>query len=114
MHRRAAAALLVAWVALACSPPPPPPAPAAQPPGGSQSAAPIAIRAAYTSIAANQAPWWVAQDAGYFREQGLNVNLSHIDSGATLLAALHNDEIQFTASGGPALVVGHLQGLETV
>lgn len=78
------------------------------------TARPLAAKAAFTSISFNQAPWWVAQEAGYFREQGLDVELSHVDSGATLLAALKNGELHFTASGGPALVLGHIQGLETV
>jgi NitT/TauT family transport system substrate-binding protein len=101
----------------ASSGPPAAPAAAGAPTTGAEGAAParpIAAKAAFTSISFNQAPWWVAQEAGYFQQQGLDVDLSHVDSGATLLAALRNGELHFTASGGPALVLGHIQGLETV
>jgi len=117
-----AAALLAASLALACSAgpggtgrAPAPPTVAAEAGAPASGAAPLVpVRAAYSSIASNQAPWWVALEAGYFREQGLDVELSHIDAGATLLAALRNGELQIAASGGPALVLGYVQGLETM
>jgi NitT/TauT family transport system substrate-binding protein len=94
---------------------PAPPTVAAEAGAPASGAAPLVhVRAAYSSIASNQAPWWVALEAGYFREQGLDVELSHIDAGATLLAALRNGELQIAASGGPALVLGYVQGLETM
>jgi ABC-type nitrate/sulfonate/bicarbonate transport system substrate-binding protein len=74
----------------------------------------ISARSAYTTLAASASPWWVAQDGGYFREQGLDVDLKFVDGGAVLLAALQNGEIDVTFSGGAALVLGYLQGLETV
>jgi len=87
----------------------------------SASAAPTAppalepARIVYTTIAAAQAPFWIAEEAGYFREQGLDVPpLQRVEPGATLLAALHNGEVDFVAAGGPSLVLGYLQGLETM
>ncbi|HLH26196.1 MAG TPA: ABC transporter substrate-binding protein [Chloroflexota bacterium] len=71
-------------------------------------------RSGYTTIAAAAAPWWVALEAGYFREQGLDVELVHLDAGAPLLAALTNGELDVTFSGAPTLVLGTLQGLDTV
>jgi NitT/TauT family transport system substrate-binding protein len=56
----------------------------------------------------------VALEGGYFREQGLDVELTHIDAGAALLAAMHNGELDITGGGGPTMVVGYLQGLETM
>jgi NitT/TauT family transport system substrate-binding protein len=81
------------------------------------SAAPAQVhksRSAYTTISAAAAPWWVALEAGYFREQGLDVELSHIDAGAPLLAALTNGELDFAFSGAPTVVLGYLTGLETM
>ncbi len=84
--------------------------------GPSASATPqvVKARSAYTTISAAAAPWWVALDGGYFREQGLDVDLVHIDAGAPLLAALSNGEIDITFAGGPSLVLGALQGFETM
>src|SRR4051794_13865045 len=96
----------------AVRPPPGTPAPASEAP-----AAPPALlksRSGYTTIAAAAAPWWVALEAGYFAEQGLDVELIHLDAGSPLLAALTNGELDVTFSGAPALVLGTLQGLDTV
>jgi ABC-type nitrate/sulfonate/bicarbonate transport system substrate-binding protein len=59
------------------------------------------------------APWWAAHEAGYFREQGLDVDLIHTDAGAPLLAALTNNELDLVSAGGTSLVLGNLQGIET-
>jgi len=56
----------------------------------------------------------MALEAGYFREQGLDVELQHIDPGAALAAALTNGELDVTFAAGPTLVLGYLQGLETI
>jgi hypothetical protein len=114
--------LLAALVLLACSPSPSgtdrssvsPPA-VAGPAGQSNSAeAPLKARSAYTSINAVCAPWWMALEAGYFREQGLDVELGHVDPGATLVAAMTNGELDITFAAGPTLVLGSLQGLDTI
>ncbi len=83
---------------------------------GGTSPAPqvVKARSAYTTISAAAAPWWVALDGGYFREQGLDVELLHVDAGAPLLAALSTGELDITFAGGPSLVVGVLQGFETM
>jgi NitT/TauT family transport system substrate-binding protein len=83
-------------------------------PAASTPAAPIKSRSGYTTIAAAAAPWWVALEGGYFREQGLDVDLIHLDAGSPLLAALTNGELDVTFSGAPTLVLGTLQGLDTV
>jgi NitT/TauT family transport system substrate-binding protein len=71
-------------------------------------------RSGFTTIAAAAAPWWVALEAGYFREQGLDVELIRVDAGSPLLAALANGELDVTFSGAPTLVLGTLQGLDIV
>jgi ABC-type nitrate/sulfonate/bicarbonate transport system substrate-binding protein len=107
------------------------PAPAAAAPASDRGAAPlpaaaaatdhaaappplIPARSAFTTLAVSAAPWWVAQDGEYFRQQGLDVDLKFVEGGAVLLAALQSGEIEVTASGGAALVLGYLQGLETI
>jgi NitT/TauT family transport system substrate-binding protein len=74
----------------------------------------IKARSAYTTTSAAAAPWWVALEAGYFLEQGLDVTLSHVDAGAALLAALYNGELDITFAGAPTFVLGYLQGMETM
>jgi NitT/TauT family transport system substrate-binding protein len=81
---------------------------------GSQAVPLIKARSAYTTTAATSNAWWLAVDGGYFREQGLDVELTHIDAGAALLAAMHNGELDVTGGGGPTMIVGYLQGLETM
>jgi NitT/TauT family transport system substrate-binding protein len=96
------------------------PAPPAAPPpaeasGGGSGAPPLrTVRSAYTTIASSTAPLWVAQEAGYFHAQGLDVSLVHIDAGAPLLAALSNGELDIVSAGGTSLVLGYLQGMETL
>ena len=60
-------------------------------------AAPLKARSAFTTVAASVSPFWVAQEGGYFREQGLDVELLHTDAGATLLAALTNGELDMVS-----------------
>src|SRR3954467_11730114 len=91
----------------------PPPAPAG-PPAPAPSAAPLPVRAAFTSFSASAAPWWMAVEGGYFREQGLDVELRQVAAGATLLAAMHAGELDLVFSGGPSLVLGYLEGLQTM
>src|SRR5919199_15111 len=88
--------------------------PSAAAPTATSAPAPLKARSAYTSINAVCAPWWMAQEAGYFREQGLDVDLVHIDPGASLAAAIHNGELDVTFAAGPTLVLGYLQGLDLV
>lgn len=82
--------------------------------GAPAPAALLPVRAAFTSFSASAAPWWMAQEGGYFRQQGLDVSLVQIAAGATLLAAMQNGEVEVTFAGGPSLVLGNLQGLETM
>lgn len=134
-RRRGLASFSLVALLLACGAParsgaPAGTAPAGAPGGGAASAAtpasvggapavsaptaPIRSRSGFTTISAAAAPWWMALEAGYFREQGLDVDLVHLDAGAPLLAALSNGELDVTFSGAPTLVVGTLQGLDTV
>jgi len=86
-------------------------------PGAAATATPSLVRArlAFTTISAVQAPFWIAYDEGYFREQGLEVpDMNRIEPGATLLAALLNGEVEYVAAGGPSLVLGTLQGMDTM
>jgi NitT/TauT family transport system substrate-binding protein len=87
------------------------PAAAAEP---RRPAAPLRVRSAYTTISAAVASFWAALEGGYFAEQGLDVDMIHVDAGAPLLAALSNNELDIASAGGTSLVLGNLQGLDAV
>ncbi|HLH22995.1 MAG TPA: ABC transporter substrate-binding protein [Chloroflexota bacterium] len=74
---------------------------------------PLSSHQGYTSVVITILPAWAAQEAGYFREQGLDVELSRVGGGAPMLAALQNGDLEVAYSGAPALVLGYVQGLET-
>lgn len=125
-HAPSALVLLVGLM-IACTAPSgsggaPAPPPAVAPASGAAPTAPAApaapaplvkSKAAYTTIAAGAAPWWMALEGGYLREQGLDVELLNIGAGATILAALRNGEIDVAGAGGSSFVAGYAQGLET-
>jgi ABC-type nitrate/sulfonate/bicarbonate transport system substrate-binding protein len=62
------------------------------------------IRIAYAAVAATQAPVWVALDQGFFRREGLDVEMMYIRSGPLVLAALLSGDIAFASVGGAAVL----------
>src|SRR5437764_600799 len=62
------------------------PATAGGPSGATQPL--VKTHSAYPTTSASSAPWWMALEGGYFREQGLDVDLQFIAGGVTLNAAL--------------------------
>jgi NitT/TauT family transport system substrate-binding protein len=123
-HQVTATGLLAALLLLACSPGPggagqgpvqpaaPAPAEARVEPSGPTP--PLRVHSAYTTVSAAVASFWAALDGGYFGEQGLDVELARVDAGAPLLAALSNNELDIVSAGGTSLVLGNLQGLDTL
>ena len=53
---------------------------------------------------ANMAPAWVALDAGYYREQGLDVELSYANGSLVGMAALLSGQIDVLEAAGTAVV----------
>lgn len=51
----------------------------------------------------SDAPWFVAQDLGFFKDEGLDVNLINLDSGAKVIAPLSKGQLDV---GSGALSVG--------
>ncbi|HLH23056.1 MAG TPA: ABC transporter substrate-binding protein [Chloroflexota bacterium] len=105
---------LLALVAACAGPAAPAAAPAAAPPaaapnaapapGGAGNAAPPApvehLRAAYTSLGMTQAFMWVAQDAGYYRDEGLDVELEYIPGSNVAIQGMMSGDLQFMIAGG--------------
>jgi len=68
------------------------------------------IRLAYSSISGAMASLWVAQDYGYFRRQGLDVQLLYIGGGSVVTQALIGGDVQFVRLGANAVVQASLRG----
>jgi NMT1/THI5 like len=69
-----------------------------------------AIRLAYSSISGAMASLWVAQDYGYFRHQGLDVQLLYIGGGSVATQALIGGDVQFVRLGANSVVQASLRG----
>ena len=84
------------------------------------SAAPAAdrplqkINVAFSSISGNMAPLWVTQDKGFFRKNGLDVQVILIESGTTTAQALVAGDISFATLAGPAVIQSNLRGADAV
>ncbi len=119
--------LVAASVALACVPAAGPPAggpragasaPPAAAPAGQAGPAPTAppppepVRVIYGALSGSQVPLWVAQDGGYFREHGLDVELYFIESGTAMAQALVAGEAPLAHVGAAAIVGAVAQGFD--
>jgi ABC-type nitrate/sulfonate/bicarbonate transport system substrate-binding protein/LysM repeat protein len=72
------------------------------------------INVAYSSISGNVSPLWVAQDKGFFRKYGLEVQAILIESGTTTAQALVAGDITFASVAGPAAIQSNLRGADIV
>src|SRR5262250_1502172 len=63
------------------------------------------IRIAYPSVAMPMAPWWIAQDKGIFRQEGLDAESMYIKGDSMNVQALLAGDIQ-AGYGGAAPVAG--------
>ncbi len=66
-------------------------APAAAP----TSASAVSLKVAYSTLNPDPLPLWVAQDAGFFKQNGLNVELVFVDGGTKTAQAMIAKDVQF-------------------
>jgi NitT/TauT family transport system substrate-binding protein len=120
-----ALSLALALLVVACAAPAAPakPAPAAPPaaPAAGASVAPTAVPAAplrltvnYSAINGAQAATWTAYEAGYFREQGLDVELTAVNNTSRVLQAMLAGEIDLSSLDPAAAVQASLEGADFV
>jgi len=102
--------MAVALAAVACAGPgataPSPGAPTA-PAGvsGPVATAPLQkVKALWVAKVANMAPALLAQEAGYFRDEGLDMSLDYVNGSPIGMAALVSGEIDFLQVAGSAVV----------
>jgi NitT/TauT family transport system substrate-binding protein len=123
--------LVTTLLAGACGPsaaPASPPQPAntggSQPPqppnsGGSQTTAakpappaPLAVTVNWSAINGAQAGIWTAYETGLFREQGLDVNLTHIQSTSQVVKTMVAGEVHLSTLDAAAAILSSLEGAE--
>ena len=96
----------------AATPPRSPEAVAASP--AAPTAPAVRLRVAYVSTGLSQGYAWVAQEAGYFAAEGLDVELQYIPGSNVAIQSLLAGEVQFIAGGGTTSVGAAIGGADTV
>jgi NitT/TauT family transport system substrate-binding protein len=61
---------------------------------------PLKVKLAYGNISGDFMPVWVAQDAGIYRKNGLDVELISIDGGSRTMATILSGDVQAGVVGG--------------
>src|SRR5437879_6704168 len=84
---------------------------------GAASATPapvVKVRASYGNISpANFAPF-AAQEGGYFKQNGLDVDLQLIESGSKSMAALLSNQVDVASLGGTETMSAYVGGADVV
>jgi NitT/TauT family transport system substrate-binding protein len=75
---------------------------------------PAPIRVAYSAISGAMAPLWVAQEGGYFRREGLDVELLYIGGGSLLIQSVLGGDVQFAYGPSVPVVNAALRGSDLV
>jgi ABC-type nitrate/sulfonate/bicarbonate transport system substrate-binding protein len=97
------------WLAAACSAPAAAPTPTVTP-VNTAAQAPAAITVVWTAVTGANGPLWTAYEEGYFKQQGLNVTLTHIASTSRAIAAVLANEAQFANTDPSSLVSADAEG----
>ena len=74
----------------------------------------VAIKVAYSNITGDDLTVWVAQEAGIFKANGLDVDLQYINGGAQTSAALLANQVQFAQFGGGEMLGAVAGGADLV
>src|SRR3972149_12082916 len=59
------------------------------------------INFSFSSLTGTQSPLWVAKEAGFFKQHGLDARLVYIPGRSVVVQAMHSGELQFGVSGPP-------------
>jgi len=63
---------------------------------------------------ANNAPFWIAQDNGMFKELGLDVELIYVPGGSNVVSAMMAGDAPVTHVGGTPVMTARLRGADVV
>ena len=72
------------------------------------------ITIAFSSVSGNMAPLWITHDRGFFRKNGLDVQLVFIESGTTAVQSLSSKEVAFVQMAGAGVLQSRLRGSDVV
>jgi ABC-type nitrate/sulfonate/bicarbonate transport system substrate-binding protein len=106
------AAVLATTVLLAGACAPAAPAPASKPTSAASPTSVESITIITTAVSGAFAGLWTAAEAGYFRDEGLNVTLSSVTDTARAIPALFNNEAQFATLDASVVISANLAGGE--
>jgi NitT/TauT family transport system substrate-binding protein len=83
--------------------------------GAAATAAPrVPVRLSYPTTGASASVIWVAAEAGFFARNGIDADVTYVESASTTLQALVSGSLDVAQSGGSAPVNGALAGTDTV
>ena len=112
--------LLVAMLAAACAAPAPPARTEAPAPASSSAAAPAPaptppppaekFQLAYASTSVSWSPGFVAVGQGLFAKQGLDVEMTYIASGTSVMQAMLAGELKFALNSGAEVGAAYVAG----
>ncbi|HEX2226722.1 MAG TPA: ABC transporter substrate-binding protein [Candidatus Binatia bacterium] len=80
--------------------------------GSVANAAPV--RVAYSAISGAMSPLWVAQEGGYFRREGLDVELLYIGGGSLLIQSMLSGDVPFAYGPSVPVINASLRGANLV
>src|SRR2546425_8896580 len=109
MQRALSVGLVASLLLTACGGAPTP----AAPPAASATPAPVKVSASYSNVVASKLPLWVAKEAGSFARQGLDVELTLVESSKGIPALLAGD-VKFAHIGGSEVVSAAAGGADLV
>jgi NitT/TauT family transport system substrate-binding protein len=72
------------------------------------------VRIAYSAISGSQLVGWIANDAGFFRKNGLDVEFIFIEGGPRATQSLAGGEVQFAVVAGAPVLQSNLRGSSVV
>jgi ABC-type nitrate/sulfonate/bicarbonate transport system substrate-binding protein len=74
----------------------------------------LPLRYANTTLSTTHAPYWIATEAGYFAEEGLDLRVNFIQSSSAAVPALLSGEVDVLSVSGTAPVQAALNGGDTL
>src|SRR4029450_5647620 len=72
------------------------------------------VRVAYSAISGAMATLWVTQEGGYFRREGLDIELLYIGGGSLLIQSILGGDVQFAYGPSVPVVNAALRGSDLV
>ncbi|MEX0802317.1 MAG: ABC transporter substrate-binding protein [Candidatus Binatia bacterium] len=72
------------------------------------------LRVAYSAISGAMSPLWVAQEGGYFKREGLDVELLYIGGGSLLIQSMLSGDVPFAYGPSVPVINASLRGADLV